>query len=324
MREVTSKLAPPRDVLRAKMKVSVRLVWLFAFPILAQAHEDPIGEIHPYVFVNGQEFHILFWDNTNTKPLDLLPSPTYRKIYSSSGDLKKKREEIPKDEALSYMKGSSPRFLLNDSDAKIQIDDGVKFAIQRWHFMHPGKPSLEKLDGEQWSEVLLSWGDHFIEEVSDFLISDSNLFIVATSALDKKRTLESEKLVLWLFHFELENGSLIHESKIGKPSFIYTFPAVSNLDLNGDIISVVWNTVDKVSFENTLHLGRYNTQGRNFSAREFPFESTWNTRISIASIGDTLCIAYHGIEEEISVHFENLNSEPGGSINSEQLRRSPL
>jgi hypothetical protein len=207
--------------------------------------------------------------------------------------------------------------MIGDAIDKVQVLEGISYKIHRWHFSELGKPSMEVRDGSASYEKKLHWGSHYIKEVSDFIVSSSNFFVIGTSVVGNPRSVDHE-LVLWLFHFNGETGELIQATEIGLPTFIYNFPGVSNLDLNEDLISVVWNSANDDYTKNTLSIGSYDISSKTFSSRRLPYKSTWNIFISIASIEDVLCIAHHGATKEISVHFEKINSEQGTTPNADK------
>ena len=177
--------------------------------------------------------------------------------------------------------------------------------MRNFHFTKAGKPSLERVSESKIEQVELDWQSHYIDVLEDFALSEDSVFVLATAVIGEPQKYNSET-DLWIFHFSIGSGQLIKAIRLGVPSFIYNFPGVSNLDTNGDLITVVWNATNEDYSKNILNLGIYGLSDGSFRTETLHYPSTWNISISIASLGDILCIAHHGATEKISVNFKKI------------------
>ena len=129
-----------------------------------------------------------------------------------------------------------------------------------------------------------------------------------------------ENQEFWIFVFEKEKGKLVYTRKIGNPTQIYWFPGTSNLICSNDTFYFVWNGWNKEKEEAQLHFVSYDPQKEIYKDEKLPFKSTWNISISVDAIDDVICLAYHGIGEQIAVEFLSKNSNKAVERNAEPLR----
>jgi hypothetical protein len=97
--------------------------------------------------------------------------------------------------------------------------------------------------------------------------------------------------------------------KVGDTSFIYYYPGVSNLVFNKGYVYLIWDQYKNEGESDQLHLVRYNLRNGEYNDTPLSFKSTWNISISLRESPEVLCLAYHGVNHDISVEFLPLDIE---------------
>ncbi|HEY5550889.1 MAG TPA: hypothetical protein VIK52_03315 [Opitutaceae bacterium] len=260
-------------------------------------HMDPPGEVHPTVVVVGDEFRVYF--------ADISERPTegrhgYFRVYSQEGSSKGGRREAG-EEVLNQIYREPELGLPEELTGRWRTFLNAFYIFPEWRRKHEGRPFYLIANEERHIRKELQWPVPNVDIVEDFVVTDSDLALLVTREIEGGRG----KTDLWLCHFDRRSGDLIRESRIGSPSFIYSFPGVSRLIQRDDGVFFVWN--ESIGSGECLHLARYDLQEHTLSDRPLTFPSTWNIHISIEAIGDVLCVAYHGVKRELSVEFIRLS-----------------
>jgi hypothetical protein len=98
---------------------------------------------------------------------------------------------------------------------------------------------------------------------------------------------------LYLHHFSRHDPKRFKSVAIGEPAFIYMFPRASNvIAVNGRfwIGWVRWNRAQK-KYQTVL--SAWNETMNEPVHHVFGEPSDWNSHLSLAAIGERLCLAYH-------------------------------
>lgn len=270
----------------------------------AFAHQDPLGEVHPEVVVVGRQFQVFYTDNSITPSVTPSDPITFRHIFDERGKLVRKSEVVPSDRIVKLE--DQPRITLPEPltgvSHRFKQSD---FIVPQWSRKHQGKPFYLVADAQRYIRKELQWGGTLIDIVQDFIVTESDLIMLATKQRPKPAP-STAHVDLWIFHFDRSSGSMAGQQRLGDPTFIWDFPGTSNLTLTNNFVRVVWNEAARTVGNPTLHLATYDLSGKTLEDRPLPFASHWNTKISIAAIADTLCLAYHGVSPKLAVEFINL------------------
>jgi hypothetical protein len=261
-------------------------------------HMSPPGEIHPTVVVVGDEFHVYFFDNLEPRTEGLAG---YFRVFSREGSPKGDRKEVSEEVLLNKVYREPELGLPEELTGRWRKFRHAFYIFPEWRRKHEGRPFYLIASEERHVRKELQWPVADVDIVEDFVVTDSDLALLVTREIEGR----SGETDLWLCHFNKRSGELIRESRIGAPSFIYSFPGVSRLIQRDGEIYLVWN--ERMDSGERLHLAHYDLKKLTLSDRPLPYPSTWNIHISIDAIGETLCIAYHGVGRELSVEFVQLN-----------------
>lgn len=259
---------------------------------------DPPGETYPTVLVEGDQFHVYFRDNSLEAPEG---NNFFRRIYNADGELLVDRAVAP-DGPVIAAKRAPDLGLPEELTGRWRKVGRAFYIIPEWDRKHHGQPFYLVANENRHIRRDLKWTTANVDVVEDFVVTATDLVLLVTRRIEGPAT-NDWRTDLWLCHFEKHSGELLKELRIGVPSFIYSFPGTSNLLQHGSDVLFVWNEGGDQDRREILHLARYNLSAKTVHDRSLPFQSTWNTSISINAIGDTVCLAYHGISRELAVEF---------------------
>jgi len=262
------------------------------------AHQDPLGEIHPLVRLEQNQFHVYFGDNREMRDGETIA--LFKRIYDASGSLVRDRTkavlEKPSEDDTPF---NLP--LPEELTGCWQKFGGAFYIVPQWPRKHAGRPFYLVATSERHLRHELQWPLANVDVVEDFVVDESSIVLLVTRIVTKA----PRETDLWLCHFNKHSGELLRELRVGGPSFIYSFPGTSRLLQRGDRILFVWN--EATDNRERLHVARYELSTRKLDDHALPFPSTWNISISIEVLGNTLCLAYHGVSTQLAVHFLRLD-----------------
>lgn len=256
----------------------------------APGHQDPRGDIHPQVSVADDKFVVDFQTSVPDEVGAMTATPPlFRMIFTADGKLFAPRH--PVDRRRSYTElgpvglyGRS--FRIGDSTMIFPGDQA-------------GQPGylLRTADGKV-TRVSLPWP----KQVSLWLLEDA-LPVPAGIAMTGKegepnmRHPDGGPLKFYWFAHESTAAPVI--LTIGATACIYSFPVASNLAFAGGRfwVAAMVPASPEASDEEAdgLRLALWSWQPGDKDGRVEFLDSPvhWNCRLSLATIGDRLCLAYH-------------------------------
>lgn len=249
------------------------LVW----PV-ASGHSDPWGDIHPKVTVMDGNFSIVF--NT-TLPSDspnyTEVKPAYRVVYSSEGKLVSPRH--PLDRKRSWME-SGP---VGHHGGQVQVGDATVIFPGDGE----GKPGylLRSADGKI-TPVALPWP----KEVSLSLFEGVSITPEGIGITGKDNRTD-----LKFYWFPFESAAAPTILNLGPTECIYDFPVASNPVFAGGKFHVAFMRVDGEGEEamTKLYLWSWKPGEKEAKVELLDSPGFGNSHLSMAAIGDRLCLAYH-------------------------------
>jgi hypothetical protein len=241
------------------------------------AHEDPRGDVHPYIHVEKGNFAIYFENNTESDDIDALDrmSPLFRVVYSAQGELLAPRHrvtEVPQDNIWTPFDGMRGIATLAGSEVLFFPD----YFIGKPFYMVQSKDRIERRR--------LPWPDDV--KISDLreIVADEHTITIAAKA-------GSPALALYQFkRDQFEPPTII---AIGSPLTIYDFPVVSNLIFAGGKYWIAWmRGIDQFSKSEAV-LSSWRPGDKTTTETILDGPGNWNSDLSLNVSGDVLCIAYH-------------------------------
>jgi hypothetical protein len=245
------------------------------------AHQDPWGDIHPMVSVTDGKFSIVF----NTLLPDQQPDYTqeksvHRMIYNADGAVFAPRHSLGRKR--SYQ-SSRPAELYGKSIAlgrSTLIFDGDQ---------SPKPAYILKSPEGKLTHVRLPWP----EKTMLGLLED----VVATSAgiaiTGKEPRPGSENYPLmfyWFAHGETGPPVILN---IGETADIYHFPVASNIAFAAGRFWIGMMRPAGGQLKVALWSWKPGEKDGRFEFPDSPAD--WNSSLSLAAIGDQLCLAYHAV-----------------------------
>jgi hypothetical protein len=246
------------------------------------AHSDPGGDVYPNVKVERGNFVIDFENNraqSTRDPRDLSESSLLlRMIYSPDGILLSPRHRHRGTRGLNDTIGSA---------AKTEAIVGAeKITFERSRADTPGY-AIEK-EGKT-EQHRLAWPDGY-KCVFEAFAADADSICVAVVADNK----------LFLHHFDRHQFTPPKMVQITEPdtlSFIWDFPVVSNLVFAGGRYCIAWPRYKKgTGYECVISTWKPGEERPKEIILNGPAD--WNSHLSLAAMGDRLCLAYHTVSGE--------------------------
>lgn len=252
--------------------VTICLVGMTIFPESLSAHSDPLGDIYPNVKVERGNFAIEFENNEaeaqgdSHSPLRMIFSPVG--VLLSPRHVERRRLDL--DETLGYP--AKTRFRLDDETLDFRTVD----------LPQPGyvaeKKNKKEIHRLPWPadfkcEFEAAWADQ--DSICIASIRNQNLF---------------------LSHFRRHRFQFPDTVRITAPqtlSFIWNFPVVSNLVKVSGRYCIAWPRYEEKDQAFRCIISTWKpgeTLPREIIVRE---PADWNSHLSLAAIGDRLCLAYH-------------------------------
>jgi len=265
------------------MKIPPR--WLLAFALLlatllspsaALAHADPWGDLHPTVEVVDGNFAIHFNSSIRGSRDNYTGRrPVLVKIYSPEGKLLSPRHPIPGKR--SWMAGGpvglyGKHLVFGDT---VMVFDPTR----------TGKPDylLRDPDGEV-TRHRLPWP----KEVSLHHFKDVTVNSEGIAILGKE-----DPEILKFYWFEHGANRPPEIVTIGATDCIYTFPVASNIAYAGGRFWVAFMRDAAGKTKSELVMWSWKPGDAKARAEVLDSPAHWNCHLSMAAIGDWLCLAYH-------------------------------
>ena len=242
---------------------------------LALGHSDPFGDIHPNVTNLDGNFSIIFTTSLPGKAPDYTQTQEpFRTVYSPLGALVAPRHLMdPKQ----FQEESGPVGL---HGKVIRVgDSGLSFGGNGTG-EHPGY-LLKSPDGKI-TPVRLPWPDDVkLDLLEDVAVAPEGIAISGK----ENRT----ELKLYWFPFASTGAPTI--LNLGETCCIYEFPVASNLAYAGGRFWLAFMRADG----DDVKLFLWSWKPGEVQGREERLDSPgfWNSHLSLAAIGDRLCLAYH-------------------------------
>jgi hypothetical protein len=248
------------------------LTWIFFSGFDVLANEPPLGDVYPNVKVENGNFAVYF---TNSKiESEIGPSPLFRVVYSPTGELLAPRHERP-DLKEKY------EFDPHGKDEVHVGNETLSFST----FVGDPPKSYTLTRAGKTEEHRLPWPDGFDSAFEAVAADAKSICVMAWSGE-----------TISLNHFERNSFSLPASVVVGEPatiSFFVRSPVVSNLVQIGNRYCVGWIRFnrDKKKYETVISSWKPG-EGKT-SDIVLDEISDWNSDLSIAAIGNRVCLAYH-------------------------------
>lgn len=250
---------------------------LFIFSTPSWAHQDPPGDVYPNVKIERGNFVIEFDNNadefaTNARA-PFQSSTLLRMIYSPDGVLLSPRHYESRTRDLSETMGDPAKKEATVGEEKITFDDSHA-KLPCYTLEKNGKRELHRL----------AWPEGYKCAFEAFA-ADSDAICVAVITDNK----------LLLHRFDRHRFALPETVQITEPgtlSFIWDFPVVSNLVYAGGRYCIAWPRYKKeAGYECVISTWKPGEERPKEIILDGPAD--WNSYLSLATIGNRLCLAYH-------------------------------
>ena len=238
----------------------------------AQAHSDPWGDIHPHVTVMDGSFSIVFSTQLPDQESNYTESkPVARVIYTPEGAIVAPRHPLVRQRSWRESSGEPFEHAYRVGDSSIYLGGGPA-----------GQPgySIVSAEGQRIS-VRLPWPAALKIDLDDAEVSPGG---IAFSGKEDR-----ENLKFYWFPFGSTEFPVI--LNLGPTVCIYHFPVASNIAWAG---GKFWIAFMRYSGESTkLYLWSWKPGDKEGKEELLDSPGFGNSHLSMAAIGDRLCLAYH-------------------------------
>ena len=243
-------------------------------------HQDPMGDIHPQVLVMDGKFAIVFNTSQPKQESNYTDeAPVQRMIFTADGTLFAPRHALERKRSWREidpvgLHGRAMR--LGESTVIFQGD-------------RAGQPGyLLKSPAGQITPVRLPWpATVSLSLFEDALVVPEGIAITGKEGRDSS---ESDPLKFYWFAHESTAAPTI--LTIGATACIYNFPVASNVAFAGGRFWVAYmRPTEKEDLKLALWSWRPGDKDGRVEILDSP--AYWNSHLSMAAIGERLCLAYH-------------------------------
>lgn len=248
---------------------------------MADAHSDPWGDIHPQVSVVDGKFSIVFNSSQPEQTPDFTASkPIHQMIYTAEGKLFAPRHLLERRRSHREL---GPVGIYG---REIRLDEStVIFQANQSGYL------LKSPEGKM-TRVRLPWP----KNVSPSLLEDV-LVVPKGIAITGKNEVPGPDggplKFFWFAHDSTEPPTVI---TIGTTACIYQFPVASNVAFAGGKFWVAYmRPTDKEGLK--LALWSWKPGDKEAQVEDLDSPADWNSHLSMAAIGDQLCLAYHCVTD---------------------------
>lgn len=265
----------------------IALVLVFITSSESNAHSDPWGDIHPQVTVEDGKFAVIFNTSLPEKESDYTNAkPVSQSIYTPEGKLFAPRH--PLDRKRSYQE-LGPVGLYGRE---------LKLGETSFYFSgdRSGKPSYVMKSPEgKLAQVRLPWP----ESVSLGLFEDAIVAPGGIAITGKEGERRPDGGFLRFYWFPHDSTGTPEIQTIGTTACIYDFPVASNIAFAGGKFWLAY--MRPVKGEGCeLILWSWKPGAKKGHTETLDSPGDWNSHLSMAAIGDRLCLAYHCVDYEHS------------------------
>ncbi len=240
--------------------------WVFLSEAV-RAHSDPLGDVHPRVLIESGNFAIYF--NTNSIGYNYLEGdhPVFRMLFTPEGRL------------------LAPRHLVKSKPVKKSVIN-----VDRFNNTKPN--AVISLPGGKKQTLALAWPtDSVVTMVEGSCITPNH---IAVALKHSSEELDEGPKDFFLYLFPREGFAKPERFLIGEPATIYDFPTASNVVYAKGRFWVAWaREPKKKGQEYEMVLSSMVPGSGKTVQRVMDAPADWNSHLSMAVIGDRLCLAYH-------------------------------
>lgn len=231
--------------------------------------------MHPEVHIESGNFAVYFNTNAVSDRYFQGEQPIFRILYSPEGRLLAPRHSV-----------------------KIKPQKALEIDVERFHNEKPNATIF--LPGGKKQIVALAWPKDTRVNLVESSSLSSNHIALAVKLMDEEEDQTPDRLALGLrekffvYLFPREGFTKPERFLIGEPATIYEFPIASNVVFAKGKFWIAWvrppkKKADKYAMVlSSMEPGSGKTVQRILNA-----PADWNSHLSLAVIGDRLCLAYH-------------------------------
>ena len=240
----------------------------------ALGHQDPMGDIHPNVSVVDGRFAVVFKTSVPDAQADYLESkPVHRMIFEKDGSIFAPRHPLTRRRS---HRETGPVGLYGKA---IRLGGSTLYFGETRGT--PRSYVLRNKEGEL-SRVRLAWPDGVtLQLLEDVTATDEGIAMTG----------KEDREILKFYWFAHDSVAELKVLTIGATACIYDFPVASNITHAGGRYWVAYMRPDGEELK--LSLWSWKPGDEKGRVEDLDSPTTWNSHLSMAAIGDRLCLAYH-------------------------------
>lgn len=238
----------------------------------AKAHSDPRGDVYPNVTVSNGNFVIDFENNDNDS--DTLQSPLFQMIFAADGTLLAPRHFKGGRRGLSDTMGEPTKNTIHVGDEVLEFTGG-RSEQPSYTITKSGHKELHRL----------AWPENY-ECAFEAAAADEKSICIASVT----------NRMLFLSYFERARFAAPETVQVTKKDelpFIWDFPVVSNLIEIGQRYYLAWPRFNTKADKFECVISTWKSGEKDAKEIVLDKPADWNSHLSMANIGNHLCLAYH-------------------------------
>jgi hypothetical protein len=242
-------------------------------PIQTEAHSDPLGDVYPNVQVRNGNFVIDFDNNDNKS--DNHDARVFRIIYAPDGTLLAPRHMHGGKRSLQDVIGEVAKNTVRVGDELLE------FSQER----RSGQPAYTITKNGNKESRRLAWPENY-ECAFEAAAADDRTICIASVT----------NQMLFLSYFDRSHSSAPETVQVTKKDelpFIWDFPVVSNLIQIGRRYCIAWPRFNTKSEKFECVISTWKPGEKQPKEIVLDQPADWNSHLSLAKIGNKLCLAYH-------------------------------
>lgn len=248
---------------------------------IALAHSDPWGDIHPQVSVVDGKFSIVFNSSQPEQRTDYSEAkPVQQMIFNTDGTLFAPRHPLVRKRS-------------HEENGPVGIyGRRVRFGESTLIFEgdQSGQPGyVLESPGGKLTRVRLPWPKTVsLSLFEDACVTPEGIAITGKTGTSHRR--DDPLMFYWFPHEETGAPTILN---LGATACIYNFPVASNIAFAGGRFWVAYMRPTDDGKDLKLALWSWKPGEKDGRVEILDSPAFWNSHLSMAGIGDRLCLAYH-------------------------------
>jgi len=273
--------------------LGLTVLLIFSISQIGTAHQDPAGDVHPIVKVDGKHF-VLYFSNNNERKIEYNKDRTlkpYLNYYKTT--ILPNGKTINRRVKIEEVQEELPNCELSYEDRGYSIKDNEEWLIfPRAIPVYNKKPFMVRLNNCEREKVTFPWGEAKVDGINGVIKSnDAIIFLVTLEREDRNFERPNP---FYFYKFKEDSKTNPESMKVGNPDRqIWGKAACSNIvDLHPRYV-LCWLEHSEEEKNCRMMMSVWDTSNNTLQSKVIMKSVHWNTTISMARIENKILVAWH-------------------------------